>query len=229
MGFYINDDYWAAVKDFSPRVQNELLGAMTRLYYTGVDQLDGISNKTARSIYLATRERVSQARSKSNRRRKSTGENDDFKADTGTLRVQDQNSDFAKKREREIYTYESNQIENLPTMGGADFPAQDPEPWVEFVGQALSRFEAVTGRACRIPSSDVTLSLRRIFDAGYTVDDVEAVCRSKLAEWGNDAKMSRYLRPETVFGSKFEGYLAAAKADPAKEVHDAASEFEGAF
>ena len=46
MGFYINDDYWAAVKDFSPRVQNELLGAMTRLYYTGVDQLDGISNKT---------------------------------------------------------------------------------------------------------------------------------------------------------------------------------------
>ena len=229
MGFYINDDYWAAMEAFSPRVQNELLGAMTRLYYTGVDQLEGISNKTARSIYLATRERVSQARSKSNRRRKSTGENDDFKADTGTLRVQDQNSDFAKKREREIYTYESNQIENLPTMGGADFPAQDPEPWVEFVGQALSRFEAVTGRACRIPSSDVTLSLRRIFDAGYTVDDVEAVCRSKLAEWGNDVKMSRYLRPETVFGSKFESYLAAAKADPAKEVHDAAREFEGAF
>jgi uncharacterized phage protein (TIGR02220 family) len=26
-------------------------------------------------------------------------------------------------------------------------------------------------------------------------------------EWGADSKMMRYLRPETLFGPKFEGYL----------------------
>lgn len=27
------------------------------------------------------------------------------------------------------------------------------------------------------------------------------------SQWLNDTKMSKYLRPETLFGSKFEGYL----------------------
>ena len=29
----------------------------------------------------------------------------------------------------------------------------------------------------------------------------------KSKEWKNDDKMSKYLRPETLFGAKFEGYL----------------------
>ena len=42
---------------------------------------------------------------------------------------------------------------------------------------------------------------------GYTVDDFKTVIDNKVAEWGNDPKMSQYLRPETLFGTKFEGYL----------------------
>ena len=29
----------------------------------------------------------------------------------------------------------------------------------------------------------------------------------KASQWLNDSKMSNFLRPETLFGSKFEGYL----------------------
>lgn len=40
----------------------------------------------------------------------------------------------------------------------------------------------------------------------YTIDDFKTVIDKKVAEWkGSD--MERYLRPETLFGSKFEGYL----------------------
>lgn len=45
---------------------------------------------------------------------------------------------------------------------------------------------------------------------GYTVDDFKAVIDKKVAEW-KGTEMAQYLRPETLFGSKFESYLNAPK------------------
>lgn len=42
---------------------------------------------------------------------------------------------------------------------------------------------------------------------GFTVDDFKMVIDKKFAEWGSDYKMSRYLRPQTLFSTKFESYL----------------------
>lgn len=42
---------------------------------------------------------------------------------------------------------------------------------------------------------------------GFKVDDFKTVIDNKVEDWGDDEKMSRYLRPETLFGNKFEGYL----------------------
>lgn len=42
---------------------------------------------------------------------------------------------------------------------------------------------------------------------GYSVDDLKTVVFKKAKQWKNDEKMCRYLRPETLFGSKFESYL----------------------
>lgn len=42
---------------------------------------------------------------------------------------------------------------------------------------------------------------------GFTIDDFKTVIDIKSAEWKSDVKMFEYLRPETLFGSKFEGYL----------------------
>lgn len=44
---------------------------------------------------------------------------------------------------------------------------------------------------------------------GFTVDDFKTVIDKKCAEWIGDVKMEKYLRPETLFGTKFEGYLNA--------------------
>lgn len=42
---------------------------------------------------------------------------------------------------------------------------------------------------------------------GYTVEDFIRVIDNKAAAWSKDEKMREYLRPETLFGKKFEGYL----------------------
>lgn len=42
---------------------------------------------------------------------------------------------------------------------------------------------------------------------GFTLEDFKKVIDIKYNEWHNDKKMSMYLRPETLFGTKFESYL----------------------
>lgn len=42
---------------------------------------------------------------------------------------------------------------------------------------------------------------------GYTLDDFIRVIDTKTSDWSNDSHMAKYLRPETLFGTKFESYL----------------------
>lgn len=42
---------------------------------------------------------------------------------------------------------------------------------------------------------------------GFTIDDFKKVIDHKTTSWINDVKMSEYLRPQTLFGTKFESYL----------------------
>lgn len=42
---------------------------------------------------------------------------------------------------------------------------------------------------------------------GYTVDEFKTVVDNKVKAWGHDDKMRQYLRPETLFSTKFETYL----------------------
>lgn len=52
---------------------------------------------------------------------------------------------------------------------------------------------------------------KKLIDArikeGFTEDDFKKVIDNKKAQWLNDEKMNQYLRPETLFGTKFESYL----------------------
>ena len=45
------------------------------------------------------------------------------------------------------------------------------------------------------------------FNEGFNEDDFIDVIDNMVKEWKGDNKMDRYLRPETLFGTKFESYL----------------------
>ncbi len=42
---------------------------------------------------------------------------------------------------------------------------------------------------------------------GYSEEDFITVNKKKVNQWLDDPEMSKYLRPETLYGNKFEGYL----------------------
>lgn len=74
--------------------------------------------------------------------------------------------------------------------------------------QICTHLNEKAGTAYR-PSSKATQShINARLSEGFTVEDFYTVIDKKCAEWkGTD--MEKYLRPETLFGSKFEGYLNA--------------------
>ena len=45
------------------------------------------------------------------------------------------------------------------------------------------------------------------FNEGYTLEDFKQVIDVKTEEWKDDPEFFKYLRPETLFGSKFDSYL----------------------
>lgn len=52
---------------------------------------------------------------------------------------------------------------------------------------------------------------------GFSVDDFKTVIDKKTTEWLNDADMQKYLRPETLFGTKFESYLNQQNWQPKQQ------------
>lgn len=48
-------------------------------------------------------------------------------------------------------------------------------------------------------------------EEGFTREDFKTVVEFKFKQWGQDLKMKEYLRPETLFGTKFESYLQSTK------------------
>lgn len=216
-GFFVQEDFWLAVRGCSRKVQGEVMGALALLFFEGEDSAESLKG-TSQSLYYAMRERVLIARTKSNAR------GGDQKGNQKGDQKVDQNPILLAKSESEseISTYSSPISAPQPTKGA-------PTPRALFIGEALKVFTEVTGRACLIPSAEVSFDLTKIFDAGYSIDDVRMVCEQQQAEWGADPKRQKWLRPHTLFGEKFEGYLAAAKAGTAKEERDAAAKFADAI
>jgi len=58
------------------------------------------------------------------------------------------------------------------------------------------------------------------FNEGFTLDEFKKVIDVKNDEWRNDPKMQKFIRPETLFGTKFESYLNQHVAPVSTDNHD---------
>ena len=97
--------------------------------------------------------------------------------------------------------YQYKEISNKRNNGSADAePKSIHKDVIDYLnGKIGARYKA---------SSAIN---KRLIDArvkeGYKLDDFKRVIDNKVAAWAQDQKMSKYLRPQTLFGTKFESYL----------------------
>lgn len=74
-----------------------------------------------------------------------------------------------------------------------------------------------TGKHFRHNTDKTKKLIKARIREGFTVDDFKRVIDTKTKKWGKDKTMQIYLRPETLFGTKFEAYL---NEEPVKEHYD---------
>ena len=80
---------------------------------------------------------------------------------------------------------------------------KDNVPYQEIVNHLNNS----AGTNYRASSKKTRELIKARINEGYTLEDFKVVIEKKTREWINDNKMKGYLRPETLFGTKFEGYL----------------------
>ena len=78
-----------------------------------------------------------------------------------------------------------------------------PRPYEEIV-QYLNQ---KTNKNFKHTSKVTQRHIRARLAEGFTVSDFKQVIDNKCNDWLRDQKMKEYLRPETLFGTKFESYL----------------------
>ena len=63
----------------------------------------------------------------------------------------------------------------------------------------------------RADSTKTRAMIKARYNQKFTLDDFKKVIDAKYEQWHGNDEMARFLRPETLFGSKFESYLQEYK------------------
>lgn len=73
--------------------------------------------------------------------------------------------------------------------------------------EIISYLNQKTGKKFTHKAKATTGHIKARLSEGRSVDDFKTVIDNKCAKWLHDPKMTDYLRPETLFGTKFEAYI----------------------
>lgn len=81
------------------------------------------------------------------------------------------------------------------------------------------------GTSYKTNSKSTARLLKARLSEGHTLDDIKKVIDIKTKEW-KGTEMARYLRPETLFGTKFESYLNQSPASTYDHKEELGRRFE---
>ena len=123
----------------------------------------------------------------------------------------EEESNAESKQASDIYSSSSLPLPDSPSEEEGCGEEDGGIPYTEIVA-ALN--EAL-GTSYRPTSKKTRQLIHARWAEGFRFPDFEAVIDTMAAAWVDDPKMSAYLRPETLFGPKFESYLNRPK--PRKE------------
>ena len=97
----------------------------------------------------------------------------------------------------------TKQLTNKDIKDIVEHSPTEPVPYQEVVEYLNQK----TGKNFKHTSKVTQRHIRARLAEGFTVSDFKQVIDKKCSDWLRDQKMKEYLRPETLFGTKFESYL----------------------
>ncbi|MFU1715652.1 phage replisome organizer N-terminal domain-containing protein [Bacillus amyloliquefaciens] len=104
-----------------------------------------------------------------------------------------------KEKEKEL----KDILSGLPDDASSSKNEKDEIPY-KLIIDLLNK---VAGKRFRSTTPKTKKDIKARWNEGFRFEDFKHVILVKTEEWLNDPAMNRYLRPETLFGTKFESYL----------------------
>lgn len=86
----------------------------------------------------------------------------------------------------------------------------------KYIVDIVDHLNKKAGKSFKSNSKKTKSLINARIKEGFKVEDFKKVIDIKVSEWLNDKRMEQYLRPETLFGNKFESYL---NQNPKKTEH----------
>lgn len=121
--------------------------------------------------------------------------------ETETKPKQNQNKAETKpKQSRNAYTKEINKEIN---KGNKDILSSH----LDTVKSVVDYLNEKCGTKYKHSSTETQRLIVARLNQGFSLEDFKKVIDNKVADWGNDSQMSKFLRPQTLFSNKFESYL----------------------
>lgn len=121
-----------------------------------------------------------------------------------TVNCSDLNNEQFKNEQPIPINYQlTKQLTNKDIKDIVEHSPTEPVPYQEVVEYLNQK----TGKNFKHTSKVTQRHIRARFAEGFTVNDFKQVIDKKCSDWLRDQKMKEYLRPETLFGTKFESYL----------------------
>jgi uncharacterized phage protein (TIGR02220 family) len=102
---------------------------------------------------------------------------------------------------------------NLTNKDLISIVGQDPTSPIPF-SEIINYLNEKIGTNYKASTKATKTKINARWQEGFKLDDFKRVIDCKAAAWQYDTKMNQYLRPETLFGTKFESYLNACKSQP---------------
>ena len=121
-----------------------------------------------------------------------------------TVNCSDLNNERFKNEQPIPINYQlTKQLTNKDIKDIVEHSPTEPVPYQEVVEYLNQK----TGKNFKHTSKVAQRHIRARLAEGFTVSDFKQVIDKKCSDWLRDQKMKEYLRPETLFGTKFESYL----------------------
>ena len=121
-----------------------------------------------------------------------------------TVNCSDLNNEWFKNEQPIPINYQlTKQLTNKDIKDIVEHSPTEPVPYQEVVEYLNQK----TGKNFKHTSKVTQRHIRARLAEGFTVSDFKQVIDKKCSDWLRDQKMKEYLRPETLFGTKFESYL----------------------
>jgi uncharacterized phage protein (TIGR02220 family) len=114
-------------------------------------------------------------------------------------RYRDATPEQETETETETYKEEAEGEKETPLSGKPD----DAPPYSEIVNLLNEK----SGKNFRASGKETQSHIHARWKDGFTIDQFKVVIEKKCAQWRGDPRMDAYMRPQTIFGTKFEAYL----------------------